>query len=176
MTTIQACDLPARSLLAKYVKQGAYTDCYFTDVARHVSHPEYVEAFYTSGLFKLERALLALAVSKPSTDLRAQELAAGKLDSFAAWNVEARESDQLLLCDFQGRTRSWLMAVPVQTGMTAGTRFYFGSAVVPVLSTRSGKPSMGVAFHALMGFHKLYSRALLRAAVSRLAQRESVKQ
>lgn len=175
MTIVQACDLPAGALLGKYVEQGAYTDCFCVEVARKVSHPEYVEAFYTSRLFKVERVLLAGFVSRPSSDLQARELAAGRSSSFAAWSVEARESDQLLLCDFQGRTRSWLMSVPAPAGMPAGTRLYFGSAVVPVVSPRSGKPGMGAAFHALLGFHKLYSRALLRAAVSRMADRASAR-
>ncbi|NJN00825.1 MAG: hypothetical protein HC793_04460 [Aquincola sp.] len=48
------------------------------------------------------------------------------------------------------------------------TRLFFGSAVVPRVDAQSGRRRMGVVFHALLGFHKLYSRALLSAAVSRL--------
>ena len=68
-----------------------------------------------------------------------------------------------------GRTRSWLMALPVNaTAADERTRFYFGSAVVPRKNARSGKPEMGFAFSALLGFHRLYSRLLLRAARSRV--------
>ena len=80
-----------------------------------------------------------------------------ELDAFAAWRVEDRAEDQLLLCDLPGRTRSWLMAA------SEGTRtlLYFGSAIVP----------LSPGYRALLGFHKLYSRVLLRAAKSRLERR-----
>ncbi len=49
---------------------------------------------------------------------------------------------------------------------------YFGSAVVPARSVRSATPKLGAAFTALLGFHRIYSRALLGAARRRLlAQR-----
>ena len=168
MHSIQPCSLPTHALLAKYANAGAYTDCYTTEVARAVSHAEFVEAFYTGGLFKVERLLLSLFISKPSTDLQAKQLAAGQLGNFAAWRVEARAVDQLLMCDIGGRTRSWLMVSAADEA--AQTRLYFGSAVVPVVSASTGKSSMGFPFTALLSFHKLYSRALLGSAVARLAQ------
>jgi len=165
---IQACDLPMAALLRKYRDTGAYTDCYAVDISRPVSQAEYVEAFYTTRVFKLERMLLAWFVSKPSADAQARALAAGELDSFAAWSVEGRAADQLLMCDFQGRTRSWLMSVADPSDDAKGTRLYFGSAVVPLVEPQSGRKSMGFGFGALLGFHKVYSRVLLRAARSRL--------
>jgi len=51
------------------------------------------------------------------------------------------------------------------------TRLFFGSAVVPIVDKRSGAVRMGAAYRALLGFHKLYSRLLLHAAVGRLARR-----
>ena len=85
--------------------------------------------------------------------------------------MEAQSGEQLLLCDMAGRTRSWLMALPLEReGRAIGTRLYFGSAVVPVVGA-SGQATLGFAFRALLGFHKLYSRVLLHAARSRLAQR-----
>ena len=170
MSSIQSCELPQAALLAKYLHAGAYADCYVTEVARPVSHAEYVEAFYSTPVFRIERLLLAWLVSKPSTDVQARELASGTLDTFAAWGVEGRSADQLLLSDFQGRTKSWLMSAASEAGGPASTRLYFGSAVVPVVSRKSGKARMGFAFRALLGLHKLYSRALLRAASSRLAR------
>jgi hypothetical protein len=127
-----------------------------------------VEAFYTTAVFKLERLLLSWLIARPSTDVQARELASGHLTSFAAWNVEARETNQVLLSDFQGRTCSWLMSAPSSGGRS--TMLYFGSAVVPIVDQRSGQRRMGLAFQALLGFHKLYSRVLLRAAVGRLAR------
>lgn len=169
MAFIQTCELPDDALLRRYLGAGAYADCYVTEVARPVAHAEYVEAFYTTALFKLERLLLAWFVARPSTDAQAAELAAGQRASFAAWSVEARAPHQLLLSDFQGRTRSWLMSAPVSN--SESTRLFFGSAVVPVVDRRSGKVRMGGAFRVLLGLHKLYSRVLLRAAVNRLARR-----
>ena len=170
MSSIQPCPLPEQALLAKYTLGGAYTDCFATQIGRPVSHAEYVEAFYTGALFKLERLLLALFVSKPSTDAQVKALASGALATFAAWRVEGRSADQLLMCDYAGRTRSWLMVAPEGAGGSATTRLYFGSAVVPVIDKASGRARMGFMFKALLGFHKLYSRALLSAARSRLAR------
>ena len=166
MVAIQARELPASALLNKYREGGGYADCYATEVARPVSQAEFVEAFYTTPLFKVERLILALLLGRPASDSQARELAQGRLDQFAAWSVEGRAQDQLLLCDFQSRTRSWLMVEPVADGRS--TRLYFGSAVVPKLDRRSGERRMGAAFSALLGFHKLYSRLLLRSAVARL--------
>ena len=74
------------------------------------------------------------------------------------------------MSDFQGRTRSWLMVAGAQSGGLDETRLYFGSAVVPVVSAISGTRTLGVGFRLLLGFHKLYSRALLSAATYRLAR------
>ncbi len=152
--------LPDEALLRASTGAGGYADCYATDVPRAVSHAQYVEGFYTTWLFKLERWILGWAVARPSTDAQARQLAAGTLDAFAAWSVEQRAPNQLLLCDMFGRTRSWLMVEPRPDG---GTRLYFGSGVA---SRRNGK--LGGAFNLLLGFHKLYSRLLLGAARRRL--------
>lgn len=174
MPSIHRCELPPGALLSKYQNGGAYADCYATEITRHVSQAEYVQAFYTTPLFKLERPLLAWLVSKPSTDAQAGQLASGTFDSFAAWSVEERCEDQLLMCDFQGRTRSWLMVIPMEDENSAGTRLYFGSAVVPARAPRAGAqtPSLGLTFRLLLGFHKLYSRALLSSAKSRLMRQQ----
>lgn len=170
MPTIRPHALPEQALLGKYARNGGYADCYVTDVTRPVSHAEYVEAFYTTAVFKLERLLLAWFVAKPSTDAQAKQLAGGTLDAFAAWRVEARGADQLLMCDFRGSTRSWLMVATVSCDGVAATRLYFGSAVVPIRDKATGQATMGFVFRALLGFHKLYSRVLLRAACARLAR------
>lgn len=133
-----------------------------------ISHARYVAAFYTTLVFKLERLILKWAVSRPSSDAQAGQLAAGEIDSFAAWRVESRAESQLLLTDLRGRTRSWLMTAPIETRNGAGTRLYFGSAVTPVERFRTGKPALGPVFRALLGFHKIYSQVLLYAAKSRL--------
>jgi hypothetical protein len=164
MSFIARCELPAGALLGAYVGKGAYTDCFATDIATSASLAAYVEAFYTSAAFKVERLVLALLVAKPSTDAGARRLAQGAAESFAAWSVESRAPDQLLVCDFLGRTRSWLMIAPIESGRT---RLYFGTAIVPV-GIGSGAGRLGFPFNVLLGFHKLYARILLGAARSRV--------
>lgn len=166
MPTVQRCELPASALLRNYHDGESYADCYVTEVAGAITHRAYVEAFYTTRLFKLERALLRWLAAQPSSDSEAAELAEGRRGSFAAWRVEGREADQLLLADVTGRTRSWLMVSPAPDGTR--TRLYFGSAVVARMDAATGRRSLGVVFSALLGFHKLYSRLLLGAARSRL--------
>ena len=167
MPTIQKSPAPANALLHKYTSMpGAYTDSYLTEIPTQVSFSDYIFAFYTTPLFKVERLILSLTVRKPSTDTQARELSDAKRDSFAAWTVEARDENQILMCDFAGSTRSWLMTAPTETG----TRLYFGSAVVPHRIAKDGKPSLGFFFTALLGFHKVYSVLLLSSARSKLRQ------
>jgi len=161
---VLACLLPPGALLQKYAQGGAFTDCYAIEVPGTVSQARFVEAFYCGRLFRLERLLIRLFLSRASTDAQVRELAAGQASDFAAWRVEERRPDQLLMCDIVGRTRSWLMTVPDD----AKTRLYFGSAVVPVRDPKTGQAHMGRLFDALHGFHRLYSRLLLAGARSRL--------
>lgn len=170
---IEPRPLPPAALLQAYGRDGvAYADCYCTELPGAVPLASFVEAFYTTPLFKLERAVLRWFAGKPSTDADARALAQGA-DRFAAWRVEGRTAEQLLLADFTGRTRSWLMVEPLApSGATSGTRLYFGSAVVPRGARKGGgRGAMGFGFHALLGFHKLYSRLLLRAACAALSRR-----
>lgn len=167
--SVQPCELPQTALLRRYKDGCAYADCYVTEVAGAYSQAAFVEAFYTTALFKVERVILRWLAARPSTDVEAKQLAEGRIAAFAAWRVEGRHPDQVLLADFTGRTRSWLMVAPVPgAGADVRTRLYFGSAVVPRRHATSGRPSMGISFHALLGFHRLYSRLLLRAARSRM--------
>ncbi|RZI45027.1 hypothetical protein EGT07_02195 [Herbaspirillum sp. HC18] len=140
------------------------------DLQRAISMDEYVSAFYTTPLFKVERFLLSLLAGKHSTDAGARKLALGEASNFAAWRVEDRANNELLLCDFLGRTRSWLMVKPSSAANPGSVRLYFGSAVVPQSWSATGKASFGFAFHALHGFHHLYTRALMRAAQAKLLE------
>lgn len=133
-----------------------------------VTLADFVAAFYTTWLFRLERWILRFLVARPSTDEEAGQLARGERDKFAAWSVEARAADQLLICDFTGRTRSWLMVAAIEG--SPGTRLYFGSVVVPVRDPETGERSLGPAHGPLIGFHKVYSRLPLDAAARRLGR------
>jgi len=155
-------------VLGKYASGGAYADCYAVVLPRVVTQAEYVEAFYTTAVFKIERWLIASFLSRPSTDADARQLAQGTLRSFASWSVEHCAPDQLVLS--AGRTRSWLMAsasASAESGIQ-GTKLYFGSAVVPRRSGGRGRSAMDWQFRALLGFHRLYSRVLLGAAARKL--------
>jgi hypothetical protein len=167
--SVAPCPLPDAALLKAYQTEGGYADCYTTDIARTVTLALFIEAFYTTPVFKLERAILRWALSMPSTDAQAKALAIGTGDSFAAWRVERRAEDQLLLCPIGKRTRSWLMVAPAD----AGTRLYFGSAVVPARNGQAGRTALGFTYRALLGFHRLYSKLLLGAAKSRLQARRN---
>ena len=138
------------------------------DIPGTVSHAQYVEAFYTTWLFKLERLVLLL-VAKPSTDRDARALAQGQRESFAAWSVEARAPEQLLVCDYQGKTRSWLMVEPRLDNGAAMTRLYFGTGIV-ARAGKDGTRRMTLFFRALMPFHLHYARALLAAARNKLVR------
>ncbi|MEZ5960513.1 MAG: hypothetical protein R3C30_08790 [Hyphomonadaceae bacterium] len=163
MGTIARCELPDGALLQSYAAKGAYTDFFAAEVAARVSLASYVEAFYTSAAFRPERLVLAL-IGKASNDADVRRLARDDARTFAAWNVEARAPDQILLCDFLSRTRSWLM---VEQTAGEGSRLYFGSAVVPV-GMGSGRARLGFPFNAMVPFHQFYSRVLLSGARGRV--------
>jgi hypothetical protein len=131
---------------------------------------QFIEAFYTTRVFKMERLVLRVLAGKRSTDEQAAKLANGAGSVFAVWEVTERTASEILLTDQTGRTSSWLMAVPEGSSTTSGTRLFFGSAIRPRrLSDTSGQPQFGRLFHALLGLHRLYSRRLLEAAAKRLA-------
>jgi hypothetical protein len=165
MFPIKKCVLPDQALLNKCSINGSYVDCYCADIPKQISFRDFILAFYTTPLFKVERFILKYAVSRPSTDIQAMQLADGVSREFAAWYVESRGENQLLMCDLSERTRSWLMVAP---GSDGGTRLYFGSGVVPVQDPKTGKPSMGLIFQVLLGFHQIYSILLLYSAKLRI--------
>lgn len=167
MPKVFESELPSNALSAIYKTQGAFVDCYYCEIVRDVSLDEYIQAFYTTPLFKLERSLLSLATFKRASDHDALALSLGKSDRYSIWTVEGREANQIMMRDFTGNTRSWLM-VQKATG-EAGTRLYFGSVVVPKGRTESGQASFGGLFHLLGKFHQIYSKALLTAAYKRLS-------
>lgn len=160
-TPVVSAAVPKTSFLGAYGRQGAFTDCYETTLPCDVSLPALIEAFYTTRLFKLERWLLAQALRLKSTDEQAAALAGSRTDRFSAWKVEQRSATEILLD--AGQTRSWLCVRP-RDGASPATTLFFGSAVIPMRPDGG----FGVAFHALLGFHQLYSRLLLKAAARRV--------
>ena len=151
--------LPSGSLLHEY------TDCFVARVSRDVTFPAYVESFYTTRLFKLERWILAWLISSPSSDEEARQLSRNEIQSFAAWKEHRRSDNQLIMMDFRQQTCSWFMVLRDDSG----SLLYFGSAVMRGPEGSAGR-KMKWTYRSLMGFHRLYSRALLQAAARRLSR------
>lgn len=147
--------LPPDSLLARHIGQQDYADCYALNVPGVLDLTSFIARFYSSAAFWPERKLLAL-IGRGANAADIAALAAGRSQNFAAWSVEARETDQILLRDFQHRTRSWLKVEPV-AGDQPATRLYFGTGV-----SRPDSP----VFRVLMPFHRWYAQRLLRSAAS----------
>ena len=171
MSSVQPCEVPQDSLLCRYKGGAGFADCYVIEVHKAVTQAAFVEAFYTSPLFKVERTLLKYLASSPATDDDVKMLAAGSATRFSAWSVESQSASELLLADFTGNTRSWLRASPVDgPNSLPSTRLYFGSAVVARSRNPGRNPDVGWLFHALLGFHRIYSRLLLSAAGRRVGR------
>ena len=163
MPEVSTPPLPKDALLRRYVDgSGHHIDCYSVSVPNKISLPQFIEAFYTSPLFRCERVILKFAVKRPSTDEDAADVAHARTTRFAIWEVEDRTENQLLMCDMASKTRSWFKTCDV----AGGTQLYFGSAVT--VDKKTGQ--LGFLFNALLPLHKLYSRALLNGAVRRLSQ------
>jgi hypothetical protein len=137
-------------------------------VARPVSLGDFVYAFYTSPVFRIERSILRILASAPSTDAEARGVSDGSGSSFAIWRVGDRTTTQLLMCDRFEKTRSWFQVVPMEGG---GTLLRFGSAVAASRNRETGALLVGRGFRWLMGFHVLYSRILLGAARRRVTKK-----
>jgi hypothetical protein len=141
-----------------------YGDCFSVTVDRAVNLAEFVFAFYTSPLFRIERWLLRALVGAPSSDSDAHALADGSAASFAVWYVGKRTATQLLMCDRYERTRSWFRVVSLDGGRTL---LQFGSAIADDRADRAeraGGRALGGRFRLLLGFHVFYSQLLLHAA------------
>jgi hypothetical protein len=173
MSKVNACELPQDAILRRYSRARTdlhghvYTDCFTVQIDRRVSLEEFVLAFYTTPLFRAERMILGL-IGRPSSDQQALQLSQGAAESFAAWSVEDRTEKQLLMRDFRGRTRSWFMVFETVATSGPATQLLFGSAVVPATQHETQNGDSGRAFKLLLGFHELYSKALLSSAARRL--------
>jgi hypothetical protein len=160
MLSIEKCPVLQNTFLENYLIDGNYVDCYTTIIDKQVSFSEFVFAFYTTWLFKTEAFILKYTVRKPSSDVDAKKLANAEIDAFAAWTVESRSENQMLMCDMASRTRSWFMFENVEDK----TKLYFGSAVVP----KKRGEGLGFIFTLLLGFHQIYSILLLYFAKRKL--------
>lgn len=158
---------PGASLLAERAADFGYADAWTTTLDRPVPLPDFVVAFWTTPAFRAERLILAM-LGWPSRARDARALADGAAGHFAAWRVEARRANEILLRDASGRTRSWLHVEPLGT---AGTRLWFGSAITALPGAGGMTNPIGPVFRGLLGVHRIYSRVLLAQARRRLARR-----
>lgn len=167
-SVVTPCQVPDFSLLKSYRAPAQpqcweqFQDCFVVDVPRAVSLADYIDAFYSSLPFRLERRLIQWLIGKGSSAEDVRALAAGRSESFSAWLVLARTENQILLGDFQNNTRSWLAVLPQGNGQV--TRLHFGSGIRSVRDPETGEPTMSWGFRVLGGFHILYSKILLAAA------------
>src|SRR3984893_10411223 len=161
MRTIEREALPEDALLKSYrggvrpERWGAYGDCFSVAVDRAVSLADFVFAFYTSPVFRIERLILRVLIGTPSSDSEVRALADGSATSFAVWYVGERTATQLLMCDRYERTRSWFRVVALHDGRT---RLQFGSAFAAASDDQTGAMAFGGAFRLLLVFHVLYSQ------------------
>ena len=170
MHTVLQGPLPEDALLKTYrggkhpELWGAYGDCFSASIDRSVSLAELVVAFYTAPVFRIERLILHVLAGSPSSDEEARQLVAGLRDSFAVWRVAERTETQLLMCDRYGKTRSWFRVTPQEP---RGTLLQFGSAVT---ARRRANESLRLSpvFSMLLGFHRFYSKILLRSTLRQL--------
>ena len=160
---VSASEVPQSSLLSRYEGQPfGFVDAYTATLPNGVSLRDYIEAFYNSWVFRPERLLIGLVLRRPADAAAVAGLASGSLDTFSAWTVEERKPAEILLRDINGATRSWLCVERLPGG---GTRLWFGSAVVPRKDAAGNPQPPSGLFDLLTGFHRLYSRMLLGAAV-----------
>jgi hypothetical protein len=171
MMSVKIGEIPENGLLNAYgLQSGCYTDCFYIDVPGSISFSTYVYAFFNTPVFKLERVLLKLFASSPSSDNDVENLASGASDGLSIWNVEERGDNQMIMSVGDGPIRTWLMCC--NSDISSGTtRLYFGSAVLPTQHDAPRDHKMGRTFRILLGFHKQYSRVLLLSAKRKLQKR-----
>ena len=58
MLSVEQCSLPDNSRLSSYSKEGSYADGYTTGILGRVTLADFVTAFYTTVIFKIERTIL----------------------------------------------------------------------------------------------------------------------
>jgi len=168
MFSIKAAAIPDGGLINSYaIQAGCYTDCFVAEISQDVTLSDFILAFFNTPVFRLERLLLGLFASRPSTDDDVANLASGAGNSLALWKVDARDDNQLIMSVGSGPIRSWLMVVSDQTAAHT-SQLYFGSAVLPVEIGPNGKPKIGKSFRIFHGVHKFYTRLLLWSTVRRL--------
>lgn len=137
-----ADNLPEDSYLHEFAARRAHTDGFYCDLSGTIPLSDFIGAFYTSWLFQLERQILAAIIARPSSDQEALALARGEREKFAAWSVEMRCHNQIIMLDYKSKTRSWLMCEP----RGSSTRLYFGTIIEPSKIIDENRVDLGFSF------------------------------
>ena len=161
--SIKETDFPSGALLLDHDEnmQPAMADCFSLTLNKNVTIASFLAAFYTSKIFKIERKILAFALQKPSTDEQAIALSKSQRDTFAIWTQAYRDNEQIVLSDFKGSTKSWLMVKQITS---SETQIFFGTAVMPTVKKDGSLGEPSKLFVILGSFHRLYSKLLLWSA------------
>ncbi len=146
---------------------GCLTDAFRCKVDFSVNLEHFIQAFFDSSVFRLERLLIQILTRKQADLTQVKKLASGTDKTFAVWQVAQRSNFEILMKVGTGPIRSWLAAYPDQDG---GTSLYFGSAVLPTKGDKNGNQQVGFLFQATVWFHEFYSRLLLKSAVRTLTK------
>lgn len=110
MVQVIATTLPKSACLNDYEHHaGVYTDCFQTELPKGGTLESYINAFFNTWLFRIERMILSTAAKKPVSDEDIARLAQGTSNTMSAWQVERRDADQILLEVPQPPIRTWLM-------------------------------------------------------------------
>ena len=75
---------------------------------------DFIEAFYKTPLFRLERVVLSLAPKGRMLDADVTALSKGLTDRISIWEVETRHDAQIFLS--AGGAKPWLMVQPIGDG------------------------------------------------------------
>lgn len=169
MFSIQTGPLPTDAFLHE-VSSGPeiYADCFYADLSRTVTLPQYIRAFFDSAVFRMERVILTYFLSSPSSKADVQALACGTGTRLAAWQVTKRGETQILLSIPSGPVRTWLMVQDLGADAPR-SRIYFGTALVPK-TDESGAPQLSASYRHFTGLHRFYSKLLLSQALHRLGK------
>jgi len=171
---IEKVTVPDHCLMATYRDTpGCVADNFQATLSRPVTLDAYIAAFFDTPLFRLERLILRLFAGRATTRADVEALAAGRADNFAMWHVVERSATEIMLAVDRSRIRTWLAIVPPEKPGEP-TILRFGSAILPKSVSASGNGDVGFLFRALTGFHNLYSRLLLRAAIGALQDQQDM--
>ncbi|MEM8591143.1 MAG: hypothetical protein AAGF13_01325 [Pseudomonadota bacterium] len=143
------------NLISRYAtRPGAYADFYEVSVDGEPDLERFLRTFFDTWVFRLERRVLRLLKYERTDRADVLAIAAGKSDSFAAWEVEERREREVIFVFAPPMGRTWL-----GVSDAGGTKLQFGSALIP----REGE-RLPWYVRATIPFHRLYSRTLLSAA------------